>query len=57
MVDNDFVTWKRYQNRAWPALYLVDKAGRIRYAHVGEVACDETEEMIRSLLAEARNPS
>ena len=56
-VDNDFVTWKRYQNRAWPALYLVDKAGRIRYTHVGEGAYDETEKTIRSLLAEARNPS
>ena len=57
MVDNDFVTWKRYQNRAWPALYLVDKAGRIRYTHVGEGAYDETEKTIRSLLAEAPNPS
>ena len=56
-VDNDFVTWKRYQNRAWPALYLVDTAGRIRYTHVGEGAYDETEKTIQSLLAEAREPS
>lgn len=51
-VDNDFVTWKRYGNRAWPALYLVDKAGRIRYTHVGEGAYAETERAIRQLLAE-----
>ncbi len=51
-VDNDFVTWKRYGNRAWPALYLVDKAGRVRYTHVGEGAYAETERAIRQLLAE-----
>ena len=51
-VDNDFVTWKRFGNRAWPALYLIDKAGRIRYSHVGEGAYAETEREIRKLLAE-----
>lgn len=51
-VDNDFVTWKRFGNRAWPALYLIDKAGRIRYSHVGEGAYAETEREIRRLLAE-----
>ena len=51
-VDNDFVTWKRYGNRAWPALYLVDKAGHIRYTHVGEGAYAETERVIKQLLAE-----
>ncbi len=52
VVDNDFVTWKRYGNRAWPSLYLIDKAGRIRYSHVGEGAYAETERQIRKLLAE-----
>ncbi len=51
-VDNDFVTWKRFGNRAWPALYLIDKAGRIRYTHVGEGSYAATEQMIRTLLAE-----
>ena len=51
-VDNDFVTWKRYGNRAWPALYLVDKTGRLRYSHVGEGAYAETERQIQTLLAE-----
>lgn len=52
-VDNDFVTWKRFGNRAWPALYLIDKAGRIRYSHVGEGAYAETEREIQKLLVEA----
>ena len=53
LVDNDFVTWKRFGNQAWPALYLIDRAGRIRYSHVGEGAYAETEREIRQLLAEA----
>jgi thiol-disulfide isomerase/thioredoxin len=52
-VDNGFVTWKRFGNRAWPALYLIDKAGRIRYRHVGEGRYAATEKAIQSLLAES----
>lgn len=51
-VDNEFITWKRFGNRAWPALYLIDKKGRVRYSHVGEGAYGETERAIRKLLAE-----
>lgn len=51
-VDNDFVTWRRFGNRAWPALYLIDKAGQIRYTHVGEGGYAATEKAIRTLLAE-----
>lgn len=51
-VDNDFVTWKRFGNRAWPAVYLIDRAGRLRYTHVGEGAYAETGRVIRQLLAE-----
>lgn len=53
-VDNDFITWRRYDNRAWPALYLIGRDGRIRYTHVGEGAYAETEQAIRRLLAEER---
>lgn len=35
-IDNDFATWQAYRNRYWPALYFVDKAGRIRHVHIGE---------------------
>jgi thiol-disulfide isomerase/thioredoxin len=51
-VDNDFTTWRRYENAAWPALYLISRDGRIRYTHVGEGAYAETEQAIRRLLAE-----
>ena len=51
--DNDFVTWRRYSNRFWPAKYLIDKDGVVRYTHFGEGGYAETEEVIRELLAEA----
>ena len=50
--DNDFQTWRAYSNRAWPAKYLVDKDGIIRYKHIGEGAYQSTEEKIRELLVE-----
>jgi len=51
-LDNDFATWRAYRNDYWPAKYLVDKAGRIRYTHFGEGAYGETETWIRRLLGE-----
>ena len=51
--DNDFATWDAYDNRYWPAKYLIDKNGVIQYSHFGEGAYDETEQKIRELLAEA----
>lgn len=51
--DNDGATWSAYQNNYWPALYLIDKNGRIRYIHIGEGAYDETEQAISTLLAQA----
>ena len=51
--DNDFVTWRRYNNRFWPAKYLIDKDGVVQYTHFGEGGYAETEDLIRELLAEA----
>ena len=51
--DNDFATWEAYNNRFWPAKYLIDRDGVIRYTHFGEGAYAETEQQIRELLAEA----
>lgn len=51
--DNDFKTWRSYSNRYWPAKYLVDKNGFIRYTHFGEGKYDETEAFIQNLLEEA----
>jgi thiol-disulfide isomerase/thioredoxin len=50
--DNEGSTWRAYQNRFWPTLYLIDKQGRLRYRHIGEGAYAETEGAIQALLAE-----
>jgi len=36
MMDNDMAYWRALNNRYWPAFYLVDKQGRLRFVHVGE---------------------
>ncbi len=51
-IDNDFSTWNRYGNRYWPAMYLIDKRGTIRYVRIGEGGYEEMERLIQSLLAE-----
>jgi cytochrome c biogenesis protein CcdA/thiol-disulfide isomerase/thioredoxin len=51
--DNDYGTWEAWGNQYWPAKYLVDARGRVRYAHFGEGDYSETEADIRSLLGEA----
>jgi thiol-disulfide isomerase/thioredoxin len=51
--DNEFATWNAYGNQYWPAKYLIDSRGRVRYTHFGEGAYGETEDAIRALLAEA----
>jgi cytochrome c biogenesis protein CcdA/thiol-disulfide isomerase/thioredoxin len=53
-MDNDFGTWNAYSNRYWPAKYLIDARGHLRYAHFGEGAYDTTESHIRALLAERK---
>lgn len=50
--DNDFATWNAFNNRYWPAKYLIDAKGRIRYTHFGEGGEEATELAIRGLLAE-----
>ena len=52
-LDNDYRTWRAYSNRYWPAKYLIDKDGVIRYTKFGEGAYAETEQEIRKLLEEA----
>ncbi len=51
--DNDFGTWRAFNNRYWPAKYLIDRNGKIRYYHFGEGKYEETELKIREILAEA----
>jgi cytochrome c biogenesis protein CcdA/thiol-disulfide isomerase/thioredoxin len=51
--DNGYKTWDAYGNQYWPAQYLIDARGHIRYVHFGEGGAEETQAAIRSLLAEA----
>ncbi len=50
--DNDFQIWRAFNNHYWPAKYLIDKEGRIRYTHFGEGEYEETERWIQKLLEE-----
>lgn len=51
--DNERQTWQRFNNRYWPAKYLLDKNGVIQYQHFGEGGYEETESFIRGLLRQA----
>lgn len=51
-LDNDFSTWNAYKNQYWPATYLIDKDGKVRRYHGGEGEYKQTEQAIRTLLAE-----
>ena len=51
-LDNAYGTWAAWQNRYWPAKYFVDRSGRLRYAHFGEGGYEESERVLRRLLAE-----
>ncbi|HLM30962.1 MAG TPA: cytochrome c biogenesis protein DipZ [Solirubrobacterales bacterium] len=53
--DNVLSTWNAFGNQYWPAKYLIDARGHVRYVHFGEGQYEETEEAIRSLLADAGN--
>ncbi|MBC7581903.1 cytochrome c biogenesis protein DipZ [Aeromicrobium sp.] len=51
-LDNDFKTWNSYKNQFWPAKYLINKDGQVRYTHFGEGKYEETESAIQTLLKE-----
>jgi cytochrome c biogenesis protein CcdA/thiol-disulfide isomerase/thioredoxin len=51
--DNNMGTWNAYDNEDWPADYLIDADGQVRYMAVGEGDYSQTETAIRALLAEA----
>ena len=52
-IDTDFAIWRAFTNHYWPALYLVDAQGHLRYHHFGEGAYELSEMMLQHLLAEA----
>lgn len=52
-VDNDYKIWRAFENSYWPAAYLIDAKGQIRYHHFGEGNYGRTEKAIQDLLREA----
>ena len=52
-LDNDFSTWRAYNNRYWPAKYFIDATGKLRHTHFGEGDYSESEAVIRQLLEES----
>jgi thiol-disulfide isomerase/thioredoxin len=50
VIDNDFAIWRSFDNHYWPAVYLVDRDGRISFRHFGEEAYAETERAIQQAL-------
>ena len=49
-LDNNYDTWNAFQNDSWPADYLIDKSGNIRYVSLGEGDYGKTEQAIQQLL-------
>ncbi|MBY4588983.1 MULTISPECIES: cytochrome c biogenesis protein DipZ [Rhizobium] len=52
-IDNDYKIWRAFENSYWPAGYLIDAEGQIRYHHFGEGNYGRTEKAIQDLLREA----
>lgn len=52
VLDNDYGTWRNYNNRYWPRKYIIDIDGFIVYDHIGEGGYEETEQVIQTLLKE-----
>jgi cytochrome c biogenesis protein CcdA/thiol-disulfide isomerase/thioredoxin len=53
-IDNNYAIWQSFSNEYWPAHYLFDATGKLRYQHFGEGKYAQTESVIQGLLA-ARN--
>jgi thiol-disulfide isomerase/thioredoxin len=52
-VDSDYGVWEAFANHFWPALYIADAEGRIRYHHFGEGEYAMAEMVVQQLLVEA----
>ena len=52
-LDSNYAVWRAFGNRYWPAVYIADAQGRIRYHHFGEGEYDESERVIQRLLPDA----
>ncbi|PWG72632.1 cytochrome C biogenesis protein [Enterobacter mori] len=55
VADNQYQIWNRFGNQYWPAHYLFDAKGQLRYTSFGEGNYDKQEQVIQQLLKEARS--
>jgi cytochrome c biogenesis protein CcdA/thiol-disulfide isomerase/thioredoxin len=53
-IDNNYAVWQAFGNQFWPAHYIFDATGKLRYHHFGEGKYSQTEMVIQGLLAEAK---
>src|SRR5579871_4656233 len=51
-IDSNHSIWDAFRNEYWPANYVIDAKGRIRYHHFGEGEYDKSERVIQALLKE-----
>jgi thiol-disulfide isomerase/thioredoxin len=54
-VDSEHEIWRAFNNQYWPALYLIDGKGDIRYHQFGEGEYEQSEREIQQLLTETGN--
>ncbi len=54
VLDNDYTIWQAFANKAWPAKYVIDKDGYIRFFTLGEGHYQDVEEALQELLLDAR---
>src|SRR5215218_8831769 len=52
-LDSNYAVWRAFANHFWPALYIADEQGRIRYHHFGEGEYAMSEMAVQQLLGEA----
>jgi len=52
VTDNNYANWKAFNVDAWPTIFVIDKAGSVRWSHVGEGAYAEAEQIIQKLIGE-----
>lgn len=53
-IDNNNTIWRSFYNQYWPAHYLIDAKGQVRFTYFGEGNYEDQENMIRQLLEEAK---
>ncbi|MFI8431821.1 cytochrome c biogenesis protein DipZ [Pseudomonas sp. NPDC078863] len=56
-IDNNYAIWRNFDNQYWPAHYLIDAKGQVRFTHFGEGRYERQEKMIQQLLQEAKAPA